>query len=193
MGGVPESDPDAVSAVPDPQRRFFDAAFDILATEGYGGLKLAPLCRRLGLTTGAFYHSFESWQQFTDALLDHWLQDRTLRLADLARAEPDPAQRVEMLLQVGVGLPHRAEAAIRVWAGIDPTVRALQSAVDSERLAAVTEAFEGVVKDKREAARLGHAALYLVIGYEQAAAQEPDALEWGLRLLQRRAMAPREE
>ncbi len=170
---------------PDSQRRFFDAALELLASQGYGALKLAPLCRHLGLTTGAFYHSFESWQDFTDRLLQHWVSELTTRYADLAGAETDPRARTEVLLQAGVTLPHQAEAAIRVWAGTDPAVRELQDAVDAQRLEIVRDAMAAATGDLERADRLARTAMYLFVGYEQLqGARDPEALEWALRLLQ---------
>lgn len=170
--------------------RFFDAGMEILAEDGYGSLKLAPLCRRVGVTTGAFYHSFDSWHDFTRQLVNTWHTDRTLLAAELARAEVDPEQRVEMLLRVGVSLPHSAEAAIRVWAGVDADVGAVQKSVDRERLAAVTDAFLALTGDPEESADLARAAFYLLVGFEQSTGErDVAALERFLRTLQERALA----
>ena len=45
---------------------------------GYGGLKLAEVCHRLGVTTGSFYHYFSSWPAYTRELVAHWVQERTV-------------------------------------------------------------------------------------------------------------------
>lgn len=172
------------------QLRFFDAAMDLLAAEGYGGFKLAPLCRRLGVTTGAFYHSFDGWAEFCRAFLAHWVAERTVAVVDLVTSEPDPARRVELLLTAGVSLPHASESAIRVWAGVDPEVRALQDDVDRLRLGTVHEAFVELVGEEA-ATPLARAAFYAVIGYEQAAddVRDPAALEWILRRVQEQVIA----
>ena len=74
--------------------RYFEAAQEILATEGYGGLKLAAVCKYLGVTTGSFYHSFESWGDFTNAFLLNWRRERTTLLAELAKSgDPSPSSR----------------------------------------------------------------------------------------------------
>ena len=49
---------------------------------GYGGLKLAEVCNRLGVTTGSFYHHFPSWSAYTRELVAFWVQDRTVRLIE---------------------------------------------------------------------------------------------------------------
>lgn len=179
---MPESNERTVS-------RFFVAGMEILAEDGYGGLKLAALCRRVGVTTGSFYHSFDNWQDFTRQLVENWRDERTLRAAELARAEVDPAERVELLLRLGVGLPHSAEAAIRVWAGVDPEVGAVQESVDRERLAAATEAFAELTDDPYEASDLARVAFYVLVGFEQSTGdRDVRALERFLRTLQDRAL-----
>lgn len=40
---------------------YFEIGLEVLADVGYGGLKLAVVCNRLGVTTGSFYHYFPSW------------------------------------------------------------------------------------------------------------------------------------
>lgn len=166
------------------KRRFFDAAMEILADDGYGGLKLAPLCKRVGVTTGSFYHAFASWQKFTGEFLTYWFEERTQRIVDQATAVADAQEQVDMLLQVGLSLPHASESAIRVWAGIDPEVRKLQDEVDRIRLETVAAAFEGVMGDAEAALQMARASLYLVVGYEQAeGARDRGALEAALRRL----------
>lgn len=167
---------------------FFDTAFEILASEGYGGLKLAALCESLGVTTGAFYHSFSSWRDFTTQLLEHWYEERTVRLVELAQQQGDPLDQLESLVQVTVTLPHRAEAAIRVWSAIDPAVAKLQESVDNDRFTVVYEAILTLVGDPTEAEKLARGGMFMLIGYEQAdSMRDPASLEWGLRLIKQAA------
>ncbi|WP_229052645.1 TetR/AcrR family transcriptional regulator [Aeromicrobium sp. Leaf350] len=166
------------------QRRFFDAAMEILAEEGYGALKLAALCKRVGVTSGSFYHAFDGWQRFTDAFLAHWFEERTMRIVELTDTVASAQEQVDLLLDVSLRLPHASESAIRVWAGVDPEVRKLQDEVDRLRLETVTRAFTGVMGDEEAARKLAGAALYMLVGYEQAAgARDREALETGLNLL----------
>ena len=179
---MPESSESLVS-------RFFAAGMEILAEDGYGGLKLADLCLRVRVTSGSFYHHFDSWQDFTHQLVEHWRDERTLRLVELARAEVDPAERVELLLRFGVSLPHSAEAAIRVWSGLDPFVAEVQESVDRERLDVSTQALEALTDDPNVASDLALAAFYLLVGFEQATGdRDARELERFLRMLQDRAL-----
>ena len=169
--------------------RFFAAGMEILAEDGYGGLKLADLCLRVRVTSGSFYHHFDCWQDFTRQLVENWRDERTLRVAELARAEVDPAERVELLLRNGVSLPHSAEAAIRVWSGVDPFVADVQESVDRERLEISTQALEALTDDPNVASDLALAAFYLLVGFEQATGdRDARELERFLRMLQDRAL-----
>jgi AcrR family transcriptional regulator len=58
---------------------YFEAGLDVLSDLGYGGLKLAEVCNRLGVTSGSFYHYFSSWRAYTSELVAHWMQARTSR------------------------------------------------------------------------------------------------------------------
>lgn len=184
-----------MSEIPAPptatEAKFFDAAFDVLADEGYGALKVRALCQAMGLTTGAFYHSFASWKDFTDQLVAHWRQERTVRTAELAALQPDHVHRLDDLVEAALGLSHRAEAAIRVWAGVDAEVGAVVARVDRERLEAVSAAFLAVTGDAALSERLAKAAMYLLVGFEQSYLEpDPATLEWALRLIEALVLAP---
>src|SRR5271154_4498711 len=112
---------------------YFDAGFEVLSDAGYGGLKLAEVCGRLGVTSGSFYHYFSNWSDYTHQLVNHWKNARTTELLDCRRDIPDPRRRIDQLIHNGLNLPHGAEAAIRTWSNLDPDVQAAQEGVDRPR------------------------------------------------------------
>ncbi|MCV7278802.1 TetR/AcrR family transcriptional regulator [Mycolicibacterium flavescens] len=158
---------------------YFDTGLEILSDLGYGGLKLAEVCHRLGVTTGSFYHYFPNWAAFTKDLLAHWTEVRTVRVIEQVHAEPDPRRRIDSLIMTGLHLPHGAEAAIRVWSSLDPHVHAVQSAVDQQRFDVLYESAYEILKHKRQAQLFAAWAVYLFVGYEQTTlTRDPDALQW---------------
>jgi AcrR family transcriptional regulator len=159
---------------------YFDAGLEVLSDLGYGGLKLAEVCNRLGVTTGSFYHYFASWSAYTRALIQHWLQARTVSALDAIRFEPDPRRRIDALIQEGLALPHGAEGAIRVWSAIDAEVRAVQAAVDRQRFDFLVESAFEILRNEHQAQVFASWALYLLVGYEQAALppREDGDIEW---------------
>jgi len=150
------------------RQAYFETGLEVLAELGYGGLKLAEVCNRLGVTTGSFYHYFTSWPVFTRDLVKHWLEVRTIQHVEFARSLSDPRQRLNSLIQIGLALPHGAEAAIRCWSSADPAVHAVQTEVDRQRFDILYTSALEVLGDDRAAQLFGNWAMYLLIGYEQA-------------------------
>jgi AcrR family transcriptional regulator len=158
---------------------YFEAGLDVLSDLGYGGLKLAEVCKRLGVTTGSFYHYFSSWRAYTAELVEHWVEARTMQVVEAVRAEPDPRRRIDTLIQVAFTLPHGAEAAIRVWSSVDPAVYPVQVAVDQQRFDILYESAFEILQSKRQAQTFAAWGVYVLVGYEQVAlARDSDALEW---------------
>jgi AcrR family transcriptional regulator len=158
---------------------YLETGLDVLSDLGYGGLKLAEVCNRLGVTSGSFYHFFDNWPTYTRELVEHWRQANTVRLVEWIRTEPDPRRRIDRIIDIGLNLPHRAEAAIRSWSSADPDVHAVQVDVDKERHQILHESALQILRDDRQAQLFADWAVYLLVGYEQATLP-PDkaALEW---------------
>ncbi|GLP72989.1 transcriptional regulator [Mycobacterium antarcticum] len=146
---------------------YLETGLDVLSDLGYGGLKLAGVCQRLGVTTGSFYHYFPSWSAFTRALVDYWAEVRAASIATIC-TQVDPRRRIGIFIQTALELPHGTEAAIRVWSSIDPEVRTVQSAVDQRRFNVLLDAAFAILDDKRQAQVFASWAMYLLIGYEQS-------------------------
>ncbi|CRZ17145.1 transcriptional regulator [Mycolicibacterium neworleansense] len=158
---------------------YFETGLDVLSDLGYGGLKLAEVCNRLGVTTGSFYHYFPNWAAYTRELIAHWREARTLRVVEAIRADQDPHHRIESLIGEALALPHGAEAAIRVWSSLDPYVYDVQAVVDRLRFDIIFESAYEIIGDERNARYFAAWSLYLVVGYEQTTLpREPDTLEW---------------
>ncbi len=157
---------------------YFETGLDVLADRGYGGLKLAEVCRRLGVTSGSFYHYFASWSAFTGELID-WLATATRGRVEQLRSMPDPRPRIDATIDIGLALPHGAEAAIRVWSALDPKVRTVQVEVDRLRFDILQESALEILHDERQAELFADWAVYLLVGYEQST-REPDTagLAW---------------
>ena len=162
--------------------RFLAAGMTVLGRDGYRGFKQAAVCAETGLTTGAFYHSFRNWKAFETALIAHWRSEATDRLVAWLDVQPSPHDRVESLIAVALGLPHRPEAALRVWAANDDDVHAALSAVDTVRREAVARYTCELGVPAEHAERLAHTAMLLLIGHEGAGTDLAE-LEWSMRHL----------
>ncbi|HEY3467789.1 MAG TPA: TetR/AcrR family transcriptional regulator [Amycolatopsis sp.] len=160
------------------RRAYFDAALDLLAEHGFTGLNVGALCRALGVTSGSFYHHFGGWPGFVDGLLEHWENRQVLILRERNFGTGGPAADFAALMDLTLGLPHEAEAAIRAWAMNDETVRAAQKRVDQARLRTVGRAVEGIVGDRALARTLTSLGMAMLVGHQQlASAGEHSELE----------------
>ena len=158
---------------------YFETGLDVLSDLGYGGLKLAEVCNRLGVTTGSFYHYFPNWPAYTRELVENWMKERTVLAIEFSRNEPDPRRRIDTLIQVGLALPHGAEAAIRAWSSVDPDVHAIQVQVDQQRFDIMRQSAFEILQNQRQAEMFALWAVYLVVGFEQATLpRNTEALAW---------------
>ncbi|MGO4617142.1 TetR/AcrR family transcriptional regulator [Nocardia sp. 2YAB30] len=152
------------------KEQYFDTALEVLAEFGFKGLNIGVLCRRLGVTSGSFYHHFGSWQGFVDALLDHWenRQVRILRTLKFNQGNPDDDIRAMSVL--AAGLHHAAEAAIRAWAANDESVNLALKRVDESRRRTVHKAIKGVIGDNDTTTVVTSLGMAMLVGYQQIAA-----------------------
>ncbi len=158
---------------------YFQTGLDVLSDLGYGGLKLAEVCDRLGVTTGSFYHYFSGWPAYTRELVENWMKERTVLVIEFLKSETDPRRRIDKLIEVGLELPHSAEAAIRVWSSIDPDVHDIQVQVDQQRFDVMYSSAMEILQNHRQAEMFARWAVYLLVGHEQATiAKDTEALAW---------------
>ena len=158
---------------------YFETGLDVLSDLGYGGLKLAEVCNRLGVTTGSFYHYFSGWPAYTRELVDNWMKNRTVLVIEFLKNENDPRRRIDSLIQVGLELPHGAEAAIRSWSSVDPDVYAVQVQVDQQRFDIMYESALEILQNQHQAQMFARWAVYLLVGHEQATlSRDNAALAW---------------
>src|ERR1700758_14132 len=115
------------------REQYFDAALEILAQSGFKGLNIGVLCKRLGVTSGSFYHHFGSWQGFVAALLDFWENRQIVVLREQAFGSAGPQNDLALLISLTLDLNHNAEAAIRAWSRNEETVGIVQKRVDNSR------------------------------------------------------------
>jgi AcrR family transcriptional regulator len=154
---------------PATRQAYFEAALAVLAEHGFTELNVGRLCRDLGVTSGSFYHHFGGWPGFVEALLAHWENRQVLILREGDFGRGGPSADFAALMDLTLGLHHRAEAAIRAWAMSDEAVRAAQKRVDEARLATVGKAVKGIVGDPALARTLTAFGMAMLVGHQQLA------------------------
>ncbi|NMO05275.1 TetR/AcrR family transcriptional regulator [Gordonia sp. TBRC 11910] len=146
---------------------YYDAAMRLLATEGVSSLKIARLCRELNVSSGSFYGYFGSLDGFVADFLDYWEETQTANVVEMSLAPVDPKKRVRALKELGGGLPHDAEAAIRGWAHTNERVAAAQKRVDARRQQAMADVIGPIVGNRAQARKLAAMGMALLIGLQQ--------------------------
>lgn len=146
---------------------YFREAMDVLGEWGSEAMTIALLCERLQVTKGSFYHHFGSMPNFVTELLQFWESEHSERLIAVSKAQPDPATRIALLIDIAVGLPHGSEAAIRAWARSSPDVAEVTARVDRKRERHLVDAITAVGVDRARARLLGRMALNVLIGAQQ--------------------------
>ena len=158
---------------------YFETGLDVLSDLGYGGLKLAEVCNRLGVTTGSFYHYFSGWPAYTRELVENWMKERTVLVIEFVKSETDPRRRIDSLIEAALQLPHGAEAAIRAWSSIDAHVYDIQVQVDQQRYDFMYSSALELLANDHQAQMFARWAVYLLVGYEQATLpRDTAALAW---------------
>lgn len=154
------------------------AAHSLLAKDGLPALRLGSLCGYLGVTTGSFYHTFDSWAEFTADLIEDWRDSQTICATQILTDNPNPSARISALPAIVGRIPHNTEASFRVWASLDPNARAAQMAIDTARLDLLEQTLASVV-DPALATAGALSLLALLVGFQlQQPIRKPDELEW---------------
>jgi AcrR family transcriptional regulator len=165
------------------ERDYFAAGLAILAEGGLGAVTIARLCEALGVTKGSFYHHFRNVEDYKTRLLSHWAIEREREVVAAAAAVGDPYDRLDVLIELSIGLPHEAEVAIRSWARTDDRAWAMRELVDAARERTVREAFLGIGVDPVVAEEFGRLAVAVLVGAQNRSASTDRE---GLRLMYRR-------
>ena len=128
-------------------RDYFVAAQELMAGGDPSQVTIDALCRRLGTTSGSFYHHFGSHAGFVKALTGDWVE-RVERSLDRSTSQaPDLAASRRLIGKSTLRQLHQQEAAFRAWARTNPTVRAAVERVDEIRIAVGRSIVHGVAPD----------------------------------------------
>jgi AcrR family transcriptional regulator len=115
---------------------YFVAARDLMGDGDPRTVTLDALCKRLGTTSGSFYHHFGSLDGFVDALADDWSQ-RAMAAMHAAIADVDNLPRTRRLVNDKILLQqHQLEAAFRAWGRTNESMRRAVQHVDQARFEA---------------------------------------------------------
>jgi len=81
-----------------------EAALQLIAEAGLGGLTVDTLARRLGVTKGSFYWHFKGRQELLAAALERW-EGRIGETITGLSAIPDAAHRIRLMIEAATEPP----------------------------------------------------------------------------------------
>lgn len=111
--------------------------------KGYAKASLREICKAAGVTTGAFYFSFENKEALLSAILDQVIADYEHMCSELARREEeDPATAEDNDRQIMEYLSgHREEAIILMEKASGSRYEGFRKQIDLQMQAAFTSYF----------------------------------------------------
>ena len=141
-------------------------ALEILVTAGVAGVKIVPLAKRLGVTSGSFYWHFKNRRELHDALLDYWEREMTDAAIEAAKHfEGPPEERIWRLMEqvMTAGLA-RLDLAFWHWGQSDAEAQTVFLRTLNKRFAFAKWMFEQVGFSKTQAEARGRMMVVYMMG-----------------------------
>ena len=152
-------------------------ALDLLISEGVGALKVARLCRELGVTKGSFYWHFTDLEALKKAVADRWCEQTRATLDQTSAMATCPRWSGS-----GSWPPACSRTARGAWSapcasGRAPTRRSRRPSRDSERhvFALVEDALRELGHSDRDARLRAGLLVYAGIGFAHGQQSLPRA------------------
>lgn len=136
------------------------AALTAIAENGLAGVAVEPLARRLSTTKGSFYWHFANREALIQAALELWELEHTEAVIVQVDREPDPPQRLRLLLTAAIRLAH-------------------EDLIDAAVLASAQHPLVAPVLDRVTERRVGYLAqLFRQLGFPPAQARDRGLLAY---------------
>ena len=159
-------------------------ALEILVTAGVAGVKIVPLAKRLGVTSGSFYWHFKNRRELHDALLDYWEREMTDAAIEAAkRFDGPPEERIWRLMEqvMTAGLA-RLDLAFWHWGQSDAAAQTVFLRTLNKRFAFAKWMFEQVGFSKTQAEARGRMMVVYMMGESTLIPDAPGKRKKLLRL-----------
>ena len=118
-------------------------ALEILATEGWHGVRVDRMAREFGISRAGFYWHFQHRDDLMQQMLDYWAHEYTAVVTEnVELKEGDPRDRLKktssMILEHDLA---RYDLAIRDWATHDRAAAKAVNSVDQKRFEFLSQLF----------------------------------------------------
>ena len=148
------------------QNDWLKAALKILRESGIDSVKIVPLAKSLGVTSGSFYWHFADRPALYDALLDYWEKEMTDKAIEAAKAyKGSPEDRIwnlmEQVMDTGMA---KYDLAVWHWAQANDKAREVFSRTIEKRFGFAAWMFEQVGFDASQAEVRGRMMVVYMMG-----------------------------
>jgi AcrR family transcriptional regulator len=137
-----------------------------LCKSGIDNVKVAPLAKQMGVTTGSFYWHFRNRRELLEGLLDYWEREMTDAPIVAARQYPGPpATRILNLMEAVMIEGHaRYDLPIWHWAQSDARANRVFKRVLKKRFSFAAWMFAEAGFSKERATTRGRMMVILLMG-----------------------------
>ena len=159
-------------------------ALELLSTAGVEKVKIVPLAKQLGVTSGSFYWHFTKRRHLHNELLEYWEREMTDKAIEQAKlfAGP-PKSRILLLMEqvMATGMA-RYDLAIWHWAQSDASVQTVFDRVLNKRFAFAAWMFKQAGFRKVQAETRGRMMVVYMMGESTLIPDAPDLRKRRLKL-----------
>src|SRR5919106_4012102 len=150
------------------------AALDAIARGGIDAVAVETIAVELAATKGSFYWHFKSRDALVEAALELWERTLTIAVIEELNREPDPAKRLQTLMEVGIasGPADRVEIALLAHPAL-PVARKAVRRVAKRRITYVADQLAALGWSTHEARDRAALLYYIYLGHLQMAQTEP--------------------
>ncbi len=152
------------------------AATVAIADDGFNGIRILPLSKRLGVTRGSFYWHFEDHATFVRAFIEYWRDQQLRSIVSYQHSSADPVKAYARLLDVvltdtGPELKRlKVEFALRGFARHDHFAASVVDVVDRARIDLFLPIVKGIAKTNKQAESYALLLLIQLSGAQHAIA-----------------------
>ena len=121
-------------------------ALEVLSEEGSAKINVRDISTRMGTTTGSFYWHFSNTKDFTQSLVNYWINELTAAAINEAKSlKCNPKDRLLALMTlITESSLARYDVPIRAWAARDTEIAKLVEKGDELRLQFVRQLFDDI-------------------------------------------------
>jgi AcrR family transcriptional regulator len=158
------------------------AALHALARGGIDAVAVEPIAAELGATKGSFYWHFKNRDSLIEAALDLWEESRTDAVIRQLERQPDPAERLRVVMDAGLklGPTDRVEIALLANPGHPTALRRVRR-VAERRINYLSDQLEALGWESGDAHDRAVLLAYVYVGNMQMAHLAPKLIDAGAR------------